>query len=148
MIQRKKKECKGCKLPKFIFSKGLCHSCWGKEYKKLIKKEPKAWKKERKRFGKECKNRKTEYKKARLEFLETHDVCQVNLPGCLVPYPIDDKSALQVHHMAGREGDLLFDKSKFLCVCNNCHRWITDHSREAIENGWSLSRHSKNGDKQ
>lgn len=29
-----------------------------------------------------------------------------------------------VHHLAGRTGDLLLDDTKWLAVCRNCHTWI------------------------
>jgi hypothetical protein len=46
--------------------------------------------------------------------------------------------ATQVHHTAGREGWLLCWIRHWLPVCEICHRWITDHGREAAERGWKV----------
>lgn len=124
-----------------LWSHGQCKSCWiknnppkRKTYKKRVK-SPEEIKK--------AKDISFAYKDARNQFLETHDVCQVNLPDCLVSYPIEDKSMLQIHHKKGRRGSLLTDQQYFLCVCHNCHRYIEDHPAWAIENGYSISRLKK-----
>ena len=36
MIERKKKICKECGTPQYIFSKGLCRRCWGKSQKQPL----------------------------------------------------------------------------------------------------------------
>ena len=114
----------------YYYKNGKCKYCYFKDNppKKI------------KPYSERGKQRTLDYKKARLEFMETRDVCQVNLPGCLVPYPVEDKSALECHHMAGRQGNLISDKSKFLCVCKVCHEFLTRNSRWAIDNGFSLPR--------
>src|SRR5258708_1021275 len=110
-IQRKKKICWKCKLPKFIFGRGLFSTCYKREYKP----PPKPPRKKRiKPISEKGYRRKLDYKTARIEFLQDHDTCQVALPDCLAPYPTFDKSLLQIHHMQGRQGELLTDKSKFL----------------------------------
>lgn len=124
-----------CKKPRYLFSKGLCAYCYKKQYK-----PPKIPKRQRiKAISEKKKKENLEYQKIRTEWMKDHDVCQANLPGCLVPYPVVDKSQLECHHMKGR-GVYLTDKRFFLCVCNSCHRWITDNSRQAIEMGLSLPR--------
>lgn len=47
---------------------------------------------------------------------------------------------LTVHHMAGRVGDAYLDESRWLPLCVECHRHVTDHPREAVEQGYSLPR--------
>lgn len=49
-------------------------------------------------------------------------------------------STTDVHHMAGRENELLLKKEYWLPVCRNCHEWITRNSKQAIELGLSISR--------
>ena len=49
-------------------------------------------------------------------------------------------TATDVHHMAGRVGDLLLDESKWAAMCRDCHAYATEHPLEAIERGWSLPR--------
>ena len=75
------------------------------------------------------------YAKLRKSWLPDHPKCEANLTGC-------QKGANQVHHMQGRSGELLTDTSKWLAVCHNCHRWITDNSSEAILLGLSLIRNN------
>lgn len=42
-------------------------------------------------------------------------------------------------HLRGR-GKYLMDESTWLPVCRSCHTYIGDHSKEAYEKGWALSR--------
>lgn len=69
------------------------------------------------------------YAKRRIEFLMKQEWCRRCGTG-----------ATEVHHMAGRIGDALLDESRWLALCVWCHRWVTEHPREAIEQGWSLPR--------
>ena len=55
-----------------------------------------------------------------------------------------------IHHTAGREGmaddgvtPRLLDVTHWLAVCRQGHDWITEHSKEAIEQGYSESRTAK-----
>lgn len=139
-VKRKFKKCNGgCDRWTPIWSHGQCRACWFKN--NPPKKKP--YKKRIKQLSEKGIQKNLAYKKARLEFLETHDVCEVNLPDCLVPYPTTDVGLLQVHHKKGRLGSLLVDKDYFLCVCHNCHRYIEDFPSWAIENGYSISRLKK-----
>lgn len=52
------------------------------------------------------------------------------------------ETATDIHHKKGRTGDLLLDPRFFIGVCRNCHRWIEENHVDAIEAGWSLSRHA------
>lgn len=69
------------------------------------------------------------YLKRRAEFLE-------NNPNCVRC----GQRATEVHHAAGRVGDLLLAEENWLPVCRPCHIWITDHPREAVEQGYSRRR--------
>ncbi len=73
------------------------------------------------------------YKKLRLEFLEKNPMCKAHLPGCAL-------RSCQVHHKAGRIGKLLNDVTKWLAVCDPCHRWIEMHAIEAKALGFSEDR--------
>lgn len=42
-------------------------------------------------------------------------------------------------HLRGR-GKYLMDETTWMPVCRSCHTYINDHSKEAYENGWALSR--------
>ena len=48
--------------------------------------------------------------------------------------------ATTVHHKAGRVGELLLDRSKWLQLCMEDHVKVTEDSAWAIENGYSVSR--------
>lgn len=43
------------------------------------------------------------------------------------------------HHQIGR-GIHLMDEKYWLACCRNCHIFITNHPKEAMEKGWSFSR--------
>lgn len=75
------------------------------------------------------------YAKIRKAWLAEHRRCEANLPACT-------KEATQCHHKEGRAGDLLFDTTKFLAVCWNCHNQINEHSASAIESALSLKRNN------
>lgn len=97
------------------------------------------------RFGQYCrihltdeeKQMKTdtkEYLKVRKEFLETHKTCQVGT--CKKP-------SKEVHHKKGRGKKYLCDPNTFLAVCSGHHKFIEEHPIWAKEQGYSLSRLSK-----
>lgn len=69
------------------------------------------------------------YAAKRLRFLEANPTCA----RC-------GQWAFQVHHKAGRVGDLLLDDSLWLALCGFCHDWITTHPDEAYDKGYSVRR--------
>ena len=46
------------------------------------------------------------------------------------------RNSNDIHHIAGRLGDLLNDVTNFLAVCRACHDWIHANGREAREKGY------------
>lgn len=78
-----------------------------------------------------------EYSKLRVEFLTANPDCQVGVDGCT-------GEASEVHHKAGRIGDLLTDVSKFCAACHNCHVWVENNPKESMERGFILSRLKRN----
>lgn len=68
------------------------------------------------------------YTARRRAFLEDNPQCAIG-----------GERATEVHHMAGR-GHLLLDESKWLPLCSDHHRQVTEHPRWAVESGWSLPR--------
>jgi hypothetical protein len=55
--------------------------------------------------------------------------------------------SIDIHHQMGRSGfaddqqiPLLLDVRYWIPVCRQAHDWITEHSKEAIEQGFSYSR--------
>lgn len=74
------------------------------------------------------------YLRTKKEFLKEHPNCEFE--GC-------KKDSKDVHHKAGRTGDLLFDTDLFMAVCRGHHLWIEAHPVKSKELGYSVSRHSK-----
>lgn len=66
------------------------------------------------------------------DFKKDHPKCEANLPGCT-------GKTTDIHHLESR-GKNLNDVSKFKAVCRNCHRYIHDHPKEAMEKGLLLSK--------
>jgi hypothetical protein len=75
-----------------------------------------------------------EYSAKRKIFLSSHPLCKANLPGICTNHSTD------VHHTAGRIGDLYLDETNWLALCRSCHMWIETHPREAREMKLSKSK--------
>lgn len=72
-----------------------------------------------------------EYTKLRREYLALYPVCEV--PEC-------NLKATEIHHQKGKTNDLLLDTNYFMSVCHGHHKVFTEHSKEAIEKGYSVLR--------
>lgn len=138
------------------YSLGLCTKCNDGQLKYIVKKMPSGWychecNKERLDEGKEKKvysipkeskkrgKENREYLKENKKFLKLNTTCGANV--------IDQHGKLictfratEVHHMAGRIGKMLLEKTYWLPCCNVCHRWIELNPIEAKKRGYSLSR--------
>lgn len=118
-----------------VFSKGLCAACYKIKYYKPLKRTPL----KKKPFfikpiaDKHGKNLRT-YGRRKDIFLFKNPLCKVKGINCTI-------KATEVHHKGGKEGKLLLDESKWLSSCHNCHIEITEHSKQAIKDGHSISRH-------
>lgn len=119
----KRNPCKkeGCSYPRF--GGGYCKLHQSLRTDKKIKTKIKP-------VGDKRRERLVIYRKMREELLK-------ETPECL---NCKSKEALEVHHLAGRENDLLIDKSNMIVLCHKCHQYFTEHSAEAIELGFSKSR--------
>jgi hypothetical protein len=82
----------------------------------------------------------SEYSSIRKVHLGEIPFCELKLPGCT-------GTATEIHHMKGRIGSLLTNRGYFKSTCRSCHSWVTEHSKEAIELGLSLSRHKQTDEK-
>lgn len=82
-------------------------------------------------------NEQAKYPRERKKFLaqSENQLCRARI------VPVCTLKASQVHHKKGR-GIYLLDKSTWLPVCDGCHKELTVHSREAIENGLSERRNT------
>ena len=74
------------------------------------------------------------YSQKRKEFLSNSSYCR----------PCLDRGfrteSIEIHHMAGRQGKLLNDITKWLPVCSDCHRSITNNANWAIRMGYTILR--------
>lgn len=84
-----------------------------------------------------------EGKERQLTYLAIRTLYLAQFPNCAVCED-DGKEvkATDIHHRKGRLSDLLYDPRFFIGVCRNCHQWIEENPVDAIEAGWSLSRHA------
>lgn len=73
----------------------------------------------------------SEYLVMREQFLEQYPICQVK--DC-------QNIATEIHHMQGKANDLLTNPENFMAICNDHHKHFTEHSAEAIKNGYSKLR--------
>ncbi len=71
-----------------------------------------------------------EYAKLRVGYLQAHPMCEAGLAVCT-------GQATEIHHKAGRIGDLLTNTEHFCPICRNCHDYVTNRmsAAEARERG-------------
>ena len=81
---------------------------------------------------KKTKNKKAAYNKAKLEYLNNNQTCEA----CF------EKEATDIHHSAGRVGDLLTDPRYFFALCRDCHDHIHKNPKWAYEKGFLLERNT------
>lgn len=115
-----------------LYAKKLCKYHYYKQLRKQTKQ--KKHYKPIKKFS-QAGIRKTKlYKKAREAFFsnDVNHICKVGAPGVCTIHATD------VHHMAGRIGELLTNQTYFLAVCRGCHRYLHDHSEWAQEHGFII----------
>lgn len=124
----KRNPCKkeGCNYPRF--SGGYCKLHQSHRTDKKIKTKIKP-------IGDKRKERLVIYRERRDVFLKANPTCW----NC-------GNSPTELHHKCGRENELLIEESNFVALCRKCHDYFTEHSKEAIEKGFSGSRLNKKGD--
>lgn len=101
------------------YSGDWCHIC----QEPLPKKKPKPINK----VSKKRIDQNKEYSKVRDQYLKIFEVCEVK--NCMLP-------SSQIHHKAGRVGQLLTDVNHFLAVCDTCHKYIHDNVKWSQEYGY------------
>lgn len=81
----------------------------------------------------ELRKKLDEYRIVRDEFLKDNPTCA----------RCGTTNNLSLHHLAGREGKLLTDVNNFMTLCIPCHQWVTEFTRDAIDQGFARSRLQK-----
>lgn len=114
---------------------GLCSSCNRSQRKEaeLLTKEPKERKPIRKVADKRAKEL-SKYSRLKAQYIAIHQICE-NI-GC-------NQQATTIHHMAGRENEMLLDVNYFKALCFDCHRKVEENPHWAKENKLSESRTNK-----
>lgn len=136
---------KGCGNNFNTLKYGLCVRClynWstttkeGKEWykKNSIKNKYKDSKKKYKKISPISKKRELQNKKyliLREEFLSIPEnkIC-----------PIYKTPTTDIHHMKGRIGDLLLNINYWVALSREGHRYVEDHPKWALENGYTVKR--------
>lgn len=137
-MQAKKKLCNGCNQLEYIWKKEgsqrFCKTCWSSQTKGKTSIKPTAKKSLSPRSSKQQKLEAL-YSILRIKYLQHHPYCEAHLPGCQI-------NASDIHHTAGRVGNLLLDDTQFLAVCRTCHGWIETNHVDAKLLGLSKSRES------
>jgi len=75
-----------------------------------------------------------QYSKLKAQYIAIHQICE-NI-GC-------NQQATTIHHMAGRENEMLLDVNYFKALCFDCHRKVEENPHWAKENKLSESRTNK-----
>jgi hypothetical protein len=77
------------------------------------------------------------YKTERARYLKEHPLCEANIDGCT-------KVSVEIHHKAGKASDELYlDSSLYLSCCRHCHDILETNPAYAKQQGFSVSRLSK-----
>lgn len=149
-MQQKLKICDNCKKPSIIWKssgtggKRYCKQCSSNTgVAKPSNTKPTARKSTIPPRSQKRSKEERLYQAKRIIFFQEHPMCEAHLPGICTKYSTD------IHHKAGRIGELLLDETKWLSVCRACHEFIETHPAEAQEKGFSLKKnHGENGGKQ
>lgn len=126
---KKDRRCKYCDSG-YIYAKGMCRYHYLRDLRKKTKHKKK--KPIKKAVSKTLRAVRKLYSRVRKEYfsLDENKLCRARVSEvCLI-------HATDIHHMAGRVGELLTNTNYFMPVCRMCHRYIHDHSAWAEENGF------------
>lgn len=105
-----------------------------KDLKKDIKPNGKRKAKRINPISEKQKERLKRYRINRDEYFEENPICQ--FPDC-------NSRDITLHHMAGKIGDLLFDKRWFKSLCFTHHRFVEENPLESQKLGLSKKRLDK-----
>lgn len=91
---------------------------------------------------KKGKSRRRVYQRLRSKYLREHPFCEV---GEVCQHQLGSgvwvrARATEVHHMRGRDGDMLLDTGWWKATCQACHRWIHAWPYQAVIKGYSAKR--------
>lgn len=113
-------ECKRKFIAKFFNQKTCCEDCQ-KEYEKEFEATSLNQKSDKR------KDQEKIYTKISKIFKDSNPDCE-----CC------GKTATDIHHKNGRNGDRLNDVKFFMSVCRTCHTYIHEHPKESREMGFLI----------
>lgn len=121
--------------------RNICNIPSCRNYQKYCRLHLNASMKEVKPIAKESDKRKElnkDYYKNAKKFVAANPVCQANIKD------VCTRKAVCVHHKKGRNSkEDLMDEKFWLSVCLPCHKVIEENPAFSIQQGFSVSRHSK-----
>jgi len=88
------------------------------------------------RIPKQSKKRikeQAEYVKAVKEIITDETVCKIGAPGCT-------RIPSGLHHLQKRSPGNLTKKSNVIPCCSSCNLWIEENSKQAKEQGFTISK--------
>lgn len=145
-MNTKLKTCDGCRKEKPIWKNvsidgvrhRYCKTCWSCHPQNTKAAKTSATKTNKPIAPRSHKRSKQEklYSAKRAIFMVNNSMCEANIVGLCT------QRATDVHHKAGRSGDMLLDESEWMAVCRACHDWIETHPPEATELGFRKSKTS------
>ena len=77
-----------------------------------------------------------EYRKIVKEMLKSNPMCEIKEVGCT-------GKAEGLHHKQKRSEKNLLNKEFLMRACNSCNLWVETHPLEAMDKGYSISKHKK-----
>jgi hypothetical protein len=137
VIKRKRKICKGCNTPQYIFSGGYCQTCWAKQniqsrapQRRIERRSPPQGSKPPLKARKPLKQRsdkregqETEYRKLIKEI--DRKAKEGKRMECFFCGRAVENA--EHHHLKGREEDLLLEEKYIVRVHSSCH-WDFHHA--------------------
>ena len=137
----KLKRCNMCNMEKYLWKSkpyNYCKECWLHHLaaEKLLSQsnlpsKPKSVLKRIKSVSDKRLVKLAEYRVARDLYLRNHPVCEFYTCDC---------REVELHHMAGRIGELLVNPKYFKALCREHHHWTEMNSIKAKEMGLSVNR--------
>ena len=79
--------------------------------------------------------RRSKYAKAKKEYMHDRGSAKHHCERCESLIGI---KKLDLHHKAGRAGDLMHDKDFFAALCRTCHDEVHKYPKESREAGWLI----------
>lgn len=81
-----------------------------------------------KAVSKKRQRQNSRYQKLKESYIQSHWLCE----------RCNRNRAIDIHHKAGRTGELLCAVEYFMAICRRCHDWVHENPAEAQEGGFTV----------